>query len=451
MNERNNKTRLLSEHIASTPSISFTIAPQSKDHPPNRSQRHPFDKRHILDDQTISWSKKHKCWFYLNNNTQVEDKDFWVKRNPGHPPNCSFPFQGSFYLQKRKLAFDSIERRWYTLELEDQPSLWVLDDNFEGEPVQGGVEQLTDTALQHWKKENKPLSVIVGASTPTASPHVTYRESHEPSIGESSSEKEDEEDPFNKEEKESQLKYIADVHIPTIEQAAEDKKAAEIISTLSLKTETTPLPLLPTFTVPFTPPKFSPIFTASIKKPEMASSSSTPRTDKMKFKSPPTFEGKRKDLNNFLAKCNLYFNYQEGVSPKEKILFVMYLLDGRVADWRNTKVTEYDTTPTKWNNYDAFTKELKDTWGEVDESRMALHRLFHFKKFAKTPLNEYVTWVDQDLIQSGITDDKTKAHLLLLGLPTTMKERLRYGGAPTTYTALRDRILDLEVANKIYS
>ena len=82
---------------------------------------------------------------------------------------------------------------------------------------------------------------------------------------------------------------------------------------------------------------------------------------------------------------------------------------------------------------------------------MALHRLFHFKKFAKTPLNEYITWVDQDLIQSGITDDKTKAHLLLLGLLTTMKERLRYGGALTTYTTLQDRILDLEVTKKIYS
>ncbi len=140
-----------------TPSISFTIAQQSKDHPLNRSQRHPFDKQHILDDQTVSWSKKHKCWFYLNNNTQVEDKDFWVKRNPGHPPNCSFPFQGSFYLRKRKLAFDSVERCWYTLELGDQPSLWVLDDDFQGEPVQGGVEQLTNTTLQCWKKENEPL------------------------------------------------------------------------------------------------------------------------------------------------------------------------------------------------------------------------------------------------------------------------------------------------------
>src|SRR6266576_5533989 len=201
-----------------------------------------------------------------------------------------------------------------------RPTITVLDDDFEGEPVQGGVEQLPDTALQRWKKENEPLSVVVGASTPTVSPRVTYRESRKLSIGESSSEKEeDEEDPFSKEEKESQLKYIEDIHIPTAKQAAEDKKAAEIVSTLSLKTKTTPLPLLPTFTIPFTPPKISPIFTASIKKPEMASS--TPKTNKMKFKSPPILEGKQKDLNNFLAKCNLDFNYQGEVSPKEKILF----------------------------------------------------------------------------------------------------------------------------------
>ncbi len=85
------------------------------------------------------------------------------------------------------------------------------------------------------KKENEPLTVAVGATTPTASPRVTYRESCEPSIGESSSEKEeDKEDPFNKEEKESQLEYIEDIHIPTAEQVAEDTKAAQIVSALSV-------------------------------------------------------------------------------------------------------------------------------------------------------------------------------------------------------------------------
>src|SRR6266576_684407 len=234
MNECNNKTRLLSEHVALTPSILFTIAPQSKDHPPNHSQRHPFDKRHILDDRTVSWSKKHQCWFYIDNNTRVEDKEFWVKKSPGQPPNRCFLFQGSLYLRKRKLAFDSEERRWYTLQLGDEPSFWVLDDDFEGEPVQGGVEQLTDSALQRWKKENEPLTVVVTTSTPTESPRVTYRESREPSIGESSSEEEDEqEDPFKEEEKESNLEYIEDVHIPTTEQTVEDTKAAEIVSALS--------------------------------------------------------------------------------------------------------------------------------------------------------------------------------------------------------------------------
>ncbi len=123
----------------------------------------------------------------------------------------------------------------------------------------------------------------------------------------------------------------------------------------------------------------------------------------------------------------------------------------RITSKRTTKVAEYNATPNKWKDFDAFIKELKDTWGEVDESGMALHRLFHYKKLKRTSLNEYVARVDQDLIQSGISDDKTKAHLLLLGLPTEMKERLRYGGTPTTYNALRSRILDLEVANKLYS
>ncbi len=158
----------------------------------------------------------------------------------------------------------------------------------------------------------------------------------------------------------------------------------------------------------------------------------------MKFKSLPTFEGKRKDLNNFLAKCNLYFKYQESATLKEKILFIMYLLDGPVAEWRNTKVNEYDSTPTKWNDYDAFTEDLKDTWGEIDESRMALHWLFHYKKLKNTPINRYVTWVDQDIILSKIQDDGMKMQMLLLGLPQGMKERLRYGGTLKTYAELRN-------------
>ncbi len=94
---------------------------------------------------------------------------------------------------------------------------WVLDDNFEGEPAQGGVEQLTDSALQRWKKENEPLTVVVTTSTPAESPCVTYRESREPPIGESSSEEEEEdnkEDPF--EEKKSELVAFTLTHLHTV-------------------------------------------------------------------------------------------------------------------------------------------------------------------------------------------------------------------------------------------
>jgi len=104
----------------------------------------------------------------------------------------------------------------------------------------------------------------------------------------------------------------------------------------------------------------------------MAAASSS-NDNRMKFKSPPTFKGKRKELNNFLAKCNIYMDYQTKQTDKDKILFVLYLLEGPLSEWRNAKVAEYNNKPTKWNNYDTFIKELKDTWGPVDEPGMALH------------------------------------------------------------------------------
>ncbi len=115
---------------------------------------------------------------------------------------------------------------------------------------------------------------------------------------------EEEENPFDEDNKEQEIEYIdEDVKIPTKEQAAEEERSAQAISTLSLemkelKLETTTLPLLkplpyitpviPRLSSYFTPPKLPE------PKPNMAmtSSSSTKNDNKMKFKSPLTFEGK---------------------------------------------------------------------------------------------------------------------------------------------------------------
>ncbi len=180
----------------------------------------------------------------------------------------------------------------------------------------------------------------------------------------------------------------------------------------------------------------------------MAAASSS-NDNRMKFKSPPTFKGKRKELNNFLAKCNIYMDYQTKQTDKDKILFVLYLLEGPLSEWRNAKVAEYNNKPTKWNNYDTFIKELKDTWGPVDEPGMALHRLLTYKKLKNTPINSYVARVDQDFSLAGIKDDSIKRNLILLGLPTPIKAKLRYGGVPTTYQEACKRILDLEVTGVI--
>ena len=143
--------------------------------------------------------------------------------------------------------------------------------------------------------------------------------------------------------------------------------------------------------------------------------------------------------------------YYTPKSNKEKILFVMYLLEGPVAKWRNNKKKEFDTTPTKYTDYDAFITSLKNDWGEVDAPGMALHRLLTYKKLKRIPINQYVARVDRDISMANIKEDMTKAHMLLLGLPSNLKEKLRLGGAPKSYDDLKKRLLDVEVANRLFS
>jgi len=105
------------------------------------------------------------------------------------------------------------------LEKGEEP-YYIRDEYFEGEPFIGGKEELSRTALQHWKKANEPE--ITEQETPLASPQVHYRESADLS-GESN--KEDDKNPFSEEEKEEEsqdkLEYAPgteDVVIPTVEQ-----------------------------------------------------------------------------------------------------------------------------------------------------------------------------------------------------------------------------------------
>ena len=147
--------------------------------------------------------------------------------------------------------------------------------------------------------------------------------------------------------------------------------------------------------------------------------------DLMKIKLPPPFEGKQTELNTFLSKCDLYMEYYTPKLNKEKILFIMYLLEGPVAKWRNNKKKEFDTIPAKYTDYNAFITSLKNDWGEVDTPGMALHHLLTYKKLKRIPINQYVARVDRDIGMANIKEDMTKAHMLILGLPTDLKEKLR--------------------------
>ena len=232
--------------------------------------------------------QKNKHWEYDVSRNPVAEGEFWIKQHVGRPPNTTFPFEGAFYLDQRKLHFDPKHSRWFAQEGDGRAAQWVPDSYFEGEYKQGGTEQLSPTVLIRWKKQNEP-ETVESLIAPTDSPHITYRESAEPS-GESESEweKEEKNNPFDEPEEETGLEYAEadDVLIPTIEQETLAETAAEVIETLSLEPKPivnpTPVPDLlartskpapipdlltqtsifeppkPKFTTPFTPRKPDP-------------------------------------------------------------------------------------------------------------------------------------------------------------------------------------------------
>ena len=50
------------------------------------------------------------------------------------------------------------------------------------------------------------------------------------------------------------------------------------------------------------------------------------------------------------------------------------------------------------------------------------------------PINQYVAQVDRDISMANIKEDMTKAHMLLLGLPPDLKEKLRDWEVPLKVT-----------------
>jgi len=138
-------------------------------------------------------------------------------------------------------------------------------------------------------------------------------------------------------------------------------------------------------------------------------------------------------------------------NAQDKIQFIMYHIDGNAQQWRDNKIAEYDAETTKYADYNTFVKELKEDWGQVDEPGLAMHRLLTWRKLPKQSINQYIMRVDQDLNLAKVTDDTTKCHLLVLGLPNTLREKLWLGGAPTTYKSLQTHILDIEVVNTLFS
>jgi hypothetical protein len=170
----------------------------------------------------------------------------------------------------------------------------------------------------------------------------------------------------------------------------------------------------------------------------------------IKLDNPQPFKGERHLLDNFILKCEMIFQMNSGTynTSKKKISFIMYHLDGIVQQWRNSKMSEYDETPAKWNNYNAFKQELKNSWGEVNSSATATTYLFKYKKHPNVPMATYVATQDQNLRKAGITDDNIKITFMIMGLPPRNQQRIMDRGIKT-YDELVSALLNMDISDRV--
>jgi len=101
--------------------------------------------------------------------------------------------------------FDHEHKHWYSIATDDKQAHWIADEYFSEPPVQGGIEQLTPTALACWKKENEPET--------TRTENMHHRKSLIERVPNNQDSEHEEENPFSEEEKEEELEYAPGVLI----------------------------------------------------------------------------------------------------------------------------------------------------------------------------------------------------------------------------------------------
>jgi hypothetical protein len=117
------------------------------------------------------------------------------------------------------------------------------------------------------------------------------------------------------------------------------------------------------------------------------------RQAQAKIALPKKFEGKREDLNAFLAAMGLYhrFNSTSFLTDQDKILSTMMNMAGEALAWAEPFMSDYlgngpkdkevhESTKELFRGWESFKDKMKTTFGEVDAENVAQRRLLRLRQ-----------------------------------------------------------------------
>lgn len=183
----------------------------------------------------------------------------------------------------------------------------------------------------------------------------------------------------------------------------------------------------------------------------------------LKVKVPDSFSGERSKLRGFLIQVDLYltFNNKRFASDTERILWVVTLLQGAALNWIEGFVQDYlentnkygqisndtmeDKTVEIFSTWKGFVKNIKATFGEVDEHRTAERAIQTLKQ--RGAATTYTAEFQRYSTKTGWNDDALRAQYYR-GLKDGIKDELLRRGKPNSLEALIK--LAVEIDNRFY-
>ena len=108
-----------------------------------------------------------------------------------------------------------------------------------------------------------------------------------------------------------------------------------------------------------------------------------------KRKLPEPFDGKREELQGFLTSVRAYLRAKNIQDPAQEVEFAGTLLKGDALSWFEPYLRDYlENTPEDrtadtdkfFENFDNFASAIKNTFGDVDETRTAERQLLNIRQ-----------------------------------------------------------------------